>query len=354
MFSSLKAVSGWTLRGSFHIAAALSLFLGIACLALSFHRGPVCPSLFINTHWEFVTVEESNDAIYWGLDPFPSWNRVVTCTGELNPPHFEVDPDYERVRREHRFGTWLTGVPMGGTQPQGGWMPLRTAIAGFALIPAWWLWCQWRHFRSGQKYGRVRPSVSKRMYFAGSDLSLILFFGVIFCWVQSVRWRQYEFSWAGVKSFSVDSEHRQCAFNLSAFTMMSRYETDHPGFNFIAYPVALEKRISFSSQHLLPGFHFEPILQQGPDFMRRADEPRAGTLIGHTLSVPHWFVCLLTAILPGQRLLMRIRRNAISRRRLGRGLCRHCGYDLQGNVSGTCPECGKAVMLKSRSTERLT
>lgn len=352
MFATLKSILIWALRWSFHIVAALSLSLGIACLALSFHRGSTRPSLFINTHWGFVTLEESNDAIYWSSDPFPSWNRVVTCTGELNPPHFQVDPDYEKVRREHRFGTWLTGVPMGGTQPQGGWMPLWTAIAGFTLIPAWWLWCQWRHFRSGKKCGRVRQSVSKRMYLAGSDLSLLLFFGVIFCWVQSVRWRQYEFSGSGRISFAIDSEHRQCAFNLSAFTT-SRHETDHPGFNFIAYPVALEKRISFSSQHPLPGFHFEPILQQGPDFMRRADEPLAGTVMGHTLRLPHWFLFLLTGILPGQRLIMRIRRNAISRKRLARGLCHHCGYDLQGNVSGICPECGKkAAMVKSTSVDR--
>ncbi|MDB5293091.1 MAG: hypothetical protein JWL69_4332 [Phycisphaerales bacterium] len=27
--------------------------------------------------------------------------------------------------------------------------------------------------------------------------------------------------------------------------------------------------------------------------------------------------------------------------RRDRGLCPHCGYDLTGNVSGTCPECGE-------------
>jgi hypothetical protein len=26
--------------------------------------------------------------------------------------------------------------------------------------------------------------------------------------------------------------------------------------------------------------------------------------------------------------------------RRDRGLCPHCGYNLTGNVSGTCPECG--------------
>ena len=30
------------------------------------------------------------------------------------------------------------------------------------------------------------------------------------------------------------------------------------------------------------------------------------------------------------------------KRRL-RGLCLHCGYDLRGNVSGICPECGATV-----------
>ena len=30
-------------------------------------------------------------------------------------------------------------------------------------------------------------------------------------------------------------------------------------------------------------------------------------------------------------------------RRRRKGLCLKCGYDLTGNVSGVCPECGKAV-----------
>ena len=25
------------------------------------------------------------------------------------------------------------------------------------------------------------------------------------------------------------------------------------------------------------------------------------------------------------------------------GRCTHCGYQLQGNMSGVCPECGKAI-----------
>ena len=34
-----------------------------------------------------------------------------------------------------------------------------------------------------------------------------------------------------------------------------------------------------------------------------------------------------------------------------RGLCQTCGYDLTGNVSGTCPECGKATPTKRRQPQ---
>lgn len=33
----------------------------------------------------------------------------------------------------------------------------------------------------------------------------------------------------------------------------------------------------------------------------------------------------------------------VKRRRRKRGLCVHCEYDLTGNVSGVCPECGTPV-----------
>lgn len=43
-----------------------------------------------------------------------------------------------------------------------------------------------------------------------------------------------------------------------------------------------------------------------------------------------------------------IHRSRIKQRRLGigrlnRGLCPSCGYDLRGNVSGVCPECGSRM-----------
>jgi hypothetical protein len=38
--------------------------------------------------------------------------------------------------------------------------------------------------------------------------------------------------------------------------------------------------------------------------------------------------------------------------RLARGLCPACSYDLTGNVSGTCPECGERLPPKYRMPPR--
>ena len=51
--------------------------------------------------------------------------------------------------------------------------------------------------------------------------------------------------------------------------------------------------------------------------------------------LPYWFLCAVIAV--PTLLLWRL-----DRRRIPPGHCRKCGYDLTGNVSGRCPECGTA------------
>ena len=64
----------------------------------------------------------------------------------------------------------------------------------------------------------------------------------------------------------------------------------------------------------------------------------------------NWDAVLCCSLFPGAMMLViaaslcgparRFQARLLRRERLKRGLCTHCGYELTGNRSGTCPECG--------------
>ncbi len=58
------------------------------------------------------------------------------------------------------------------------------------------------------------------------------------------------------------------------------------------------------------------------------------------LRIPLWMMFILMAAYPT---LAFIRGPVRRHRRRKRGLCVKCAYNLTGNVSGTCPECGTKV-----------
>ena len=58
--------------------------------------------------------------------------------------------------------------------------------------------------------------------------------------------------------------------------------------------------------------------------------------------VPHWMAALVAA-LPGIGWGLGFLPPIARKNRARRGLCAGCGYDLTGNVSGVCPECGRAT-----------
>lgn len=70
--------------------------------------------------------------------------------------------------------------------------------------------------------------------------------------------------------------------------------------------------------------------------------PGGATTHYASLTVPLWFLILLASLLPA----MNLRRMLVRRNRLRRGRCLHCGYNLFGNSSRICPECGAPVLTK--------
>ncbi|HEV8291803.1 MAG TPA: hypothetical protein VGP94_07750 [Tepidisphaeraceae bacterium] len=68
------------------------------------------------------------------------------------------------------------------------------------------------------------------------------------------------------------------------------------------------------------------------------------------VTVPYWLLAIFTAILPaivGAQLAGGVRR----RRRIARGMCPGCGYDLRAS-SGICPECGTKVETTGAALRR--
>jgi hypothetical protein len=57
------------------------------------------------------------------------------------------------------------------------------------------------------------------------------------------------------------------------------------------------------------------------------------------VELPYW-VLLVGSVLPSAALGAKWLRHHNRVRQMRLGLCHQCGYDLHGNVSGRCPECG--------------
>ena len=67
----------------------------------------------------------------------------------------------------------------------------------------------------------------------------------------------------------------------------------------------------------------------------------AAAILARALPSPWKSVVGAGLVAAGLCLLYLVERPALGREeRRRRGLCVRCGYDLTGNVSGTCPECG--------------
>jgi hypothetical protein len=90
-----------------------------------------------------------------------------------------------------------------------------------------------------------------------------------------------------------------------------------------------DRRISFGVQAASG-----PVMESGPMRYYTVSWARG-------VRVPLWAVCTLIAT--ACALLAYLERRARQRHRSASGCCIRCGYNLTGNVSGVCPECGERI-----------
>jgi hypothetical protein len=60
------------------------------------------------------------------------------------------------------------------------------------------------------------------------------------------------------------------------------------------------------------------------------------------ITFPHWSIVIASLAVPAACMALALRGKRRARRQRS-GLCSRCDYDLTGNVSGVCPECGQAI-----------
>jgi hypothetical protein len=102
-------------------------------------------------------------------------------------------------------------------------------------------------------------------------------------------------------------------------------------------------RVGAPEREAVPGW----IEADGEGFDARWSRPLPFLAAG---GVPQWLAVCFFALWPLLWLAFRSRRLYARRCRRRLGLCLRCGYDLRGNTSGTCSECGTAVKTEGRVT----
>jgi hypothetical protein len=127
-----------------------------------------------------------------------------------------------------------------------------------------------------------------------------------------------------------DLTARQRLTDLSTYLMLARtlYEEQVKQFVLLRDRYFAPNILNVAASNSVFGFFISMSIKPAPEVVVR---------------FPLWLPVILFAFLPIRAFI----RGPIARRRLRRrrdlGQCIGCGYDLTGNVSGVCPECGAAI-----------
>jgi hypothetical protein len=163
-------------------------------------------------------------------------------------------------------------------------------------------------------------------------LSLLLCVATCNLWVRSCSWSDYLRWWNKAQTFAVGVRSDPDGLNCWLLTAQQAIP--------IAPPVGFSRN---SDSTALVGhglLHFSYV------------HGRYGTVQGEQeweFAFPYWTIAVPLALPSAIRFLIWWRRPKTGHT----GLCVACGYNLTGNVSGICPECGTGVIPLGRNDEHL-
>jgi hypothetical protein len=182
------------------------------------------------------------------------------------------------------------------------------------------------------------------MFHIAMTLSLLLCLAMAALWVRSYHYNDYWHLWQNHVSsqnaaghdwhFSIRSQGGgiRAMFLHTNYSFRGTLPPDGLGFQHI-------KSISTGQSRLTT---FAAAVLKKSDF---SDVWPGATFGGIKVEFPDWLPMLLAV-----PVVWRFWRKQLLRRRLLRllaaGHCPVCGYNLTGNISGTCPECGTAITVQ--------
>lgn len=185
----------------------------------------------------------------------------------------------------------------------------------------------------------------RKLFTATSVLSLLLCVATVVLWVESYQNHDY-ITW-DYDAKSAGGPYDYATISCAGGEIMVTYYREsgrYYGWDHVpASGLRCSRAEGFQSQdelsrfgwHRLAGFTFKCEVLRDP----------GGSSCTFGLGVPPWFLMLLVVPLP---LLPSLHRRWKRRRDDSRkARCPTCRYDLTGNTSGVCPECGTAVAGKA-------
>jgi hypothetical protein len=163
-------------------------------------------------------------------------------------------------------------------------------------------------------------------------------------------WRADEFQWTSPFDPNFVAAQKVISCNLLAWDGRICFSCDRITFNPEIRILLVFSERGFNQFHMnwqqmsVEGVH----PWHGFEFERWKSRYDPGKTLGFSVTFPFWALTAAMAIaslVQGRRALRRWYR-------VQRGRCSQCGYDLTGNTSGACPECGSAIQ-RVRLAERL-